>query len=391
MCGGTLLNRLYVLTAMHCVSGRWDIQVVMGEHNINMDIHNHTTKSIQVEKVILRHDYDPRDVNNDIALLRLAEDVIFTTTIVPACLPTNTRQLYTGWNSVVSGWGVTQMGGKTSHVLRETTQTILPQTAPECLRGAGGQASTKPVPLTKLCAYRPNTDTCQGDSGGPLVVMEEGRWTVVGVVSYGFGCAWLGYAGIYTRVTEYLHWIQDNIQDGWCSSQWSVSPLLSRPGPWCDLTCTNVKLMTAEHLSLNGITSTCHNGFCAATDGSSLCNTFNYPCGAATKPHITTQTTTLTSTTTTTTTSITTKSPQASPPSLPCSRPCNLASLLPVIKEKHPHLDLSNGLWNLVLGPLWDGSSVALVTDMETGDSCPTDLPQSDLCNRLGLPGTAGK
>merc|ERR1712127_255928 len=73
------------------------------------------------------------------------------------------------------------------------------------------------LPNTQMCAYKQNTDSCQGDSGGPLVVNEDGRFTVVGVVSYGAGCARPGYAGVYARVTTYLDWINQNIADGWCS------------------------------------------------------------------------------------------------------------------------------------------------------------------------------
>jgi secreted trypsin-like serine protease len=62
-----------------------------------------------------------------------------------------------------------------------------------------------------MCGYKAGTDSCQGDSGGPLVVKESGRWTVVGVVSYGLGCARRGYAGVYARVTNYLDWINTNI------------------------------------------------------------------------------------------------------------------------------------------------------------------------------------
>ena len=91
--------------------------------------------------------------------------------MLPACLPTDPRQTYTGHTGYVSGWGTTQEGGRVSDVLKETEQTILSNTDPACI--AGSQNS--PVPPSKLCAYRQGTDSCQGDSGGPLVVREDGR------------------------------------------------------------------------------------------------------------------------------------------------------------------------------------------------------------------------
>ena len=160
-----------------------------------------------MERVIKRTDYDTTTINNDIALLRLASEVEFNPGVLPACLPTDTTQQYANWEAVVSGWGTTQEGGRTSAVLKETTQTILASTDPVCVRGS----QDSPVPGSKLCGYREGTDSCQGDSGGPLVVQEDGRWTVVGVVSYGLGCARTGYAGIYARVTHYLDWIHANI------------------------------------------------------------------------------------------------------------------------------------------------------------------------------------
>merc|ERR1719500_1692523 len=122
MCGATLLNKRYAMTAMHCVEEASSLLVALGEHNIKADIENHRAKKIAVERVIKRSDYDTNSVNNDIALLRLAEDVDLTSTIVPACLPSTNSQEYTGWQAVVSGWGTTSSGGATSDVLKETSR-----------------------------------------------------------------------------------------------------------------------------------------------------------------------------------------------------------------------------------------------------------------------------
>lgn len=58
----------------------------------------------------------------------------------------------------------------------------------------------------------------QGDSGGPLVAKVcDNKWAVVGIVSYGVGCATPGFAGVYTRVSAYAQWITEKIGSPTCS------------------------------------------------------------------------------------------------------------------------------------------------------------------------------
>jgi len=51
----------------------------------------------------------------------------------------------------------------------------------------------------------------QGDSGGPLM-LNDGKWTQVGIVSWGIGCGKGQYPGVYTRVTSFMNWITKNLK-----------------------------------------------------------------------------------------------------------------------------------------------------------------------------------
>jgi len=68
---------------------------------------------------------------------------------------------------------------------------------------------------TQICAgiQTGGRDTCQGDSGGPLVYNPKGtkQWVLIGITSYGNGCARYNYPGIYTKVAAFLPWIEQKI------------------------------------------------------------------------------------------------------------------------------------------------------------------------------------
>ena len=68
---------------------------------------------------------------------------------------------------------------------------------------------------TQLCAGGARgKDSCSGDSGGPLMATTRlgPPYHVAGVVSFGLDCGIKGFPGVYTRVSEYLNWIMDNMR-----------------------------------------------------------------------------------------------------------------------------------------------------------------------------------
>ncbi|KAK4328118.1 hypothetical protein Pmani_001440 [Petrolisthes manimaculis] len=216
MCGGSIINNRYILTAAHCVTddngeqvSSYQLSVGIGDHiSTFTEDDRYVTKAVGVEQIIVHHDYNSKTFNKDIALLKLFEPMLlrFYPEVGTICLPANDDKTYENMYGTASGWGVIKNDGPQAEVLQEMILVILDSNC----KGFGTQLTEN-----QLCVLPDFGDTCQGDSGGPLVVFEGSHYTLVGITSFTFGkCYNINHPTVFTRVSKFLQWIEDNTKDG---------------------------------------------------------------------------------------------------------------------------------------------------------------------------------
>ncbi|XP_075147747.1 serine protease ea-like isoform X2 [Haematobia irritans] len=234
-CGAALINKRYVITAAHCVTGsgipvdwsptgirlgEWDRST---DRDCEMSVNNRMDCAdphidVPIEEIIFHPGFVSSDTNrmNDIAVIRLSRDISYTDFISPICLPIQNEMRRKTFDSIkldVIGFGATETSSSSARKLKAALDGWNFETCRQ-------KYATRRINLqnSQMCAGgEKGVDSCRGDSGGPLVVKQtlDNRdvYVLAGIVSFGpTQCATSEWPGVYTRVGAHADWILYSIR-----------------------------------------------------------------------------------------------------------------------------------------------------------------------------------
>jgi len=174
---------------------------------------------------LLKHpDFHAGRLSNDIAILYTDRAInLNNPNVNTACLPSCRDQFShqfqngTGLRCWVAGWGKNEIDGSFQFIQHKVDLPLV--NSGKCdsqLKGAlnrqrPGSGNRFRLHQSEICAGgQVGKDACTGDGGSPLVCQgKSGRWTVVGLVTWGVGCA-SDVPGVYARMSHFIQWINAN-------------------------------------------------------------------------------------------------------------------------------------------------------------------------------------
>nr|XP_034838303.1 phenoloxidase-activating factor 2-like isoform X1 [Maniola hyperantus] len=171
-----------------------------------------------VDGIVIREDFNPKNLKNDMALLHLQTPFELDQHINMLCLPEQDEDFDNYRGCVANGWGKTVFGrqGRYAVILKKVEVDMVPFSKCENQLRRTRLGNRFRLDKSFVCAGgEEGKDTCQGDGGAPLACPVGGdRYRLAGLVAWGIGCGQKDVPAVYARVAVFRRWL-DGVMANW--------------------------------------------------------------------------------------------------------------------------------------------------------------------------------
>ncbi|XP_029382246.1 hepatocyte growth factor activator isoform X2 [Echeneis naucrates] len=213
-CAGTLISSCWIVSAAHCFFRnplKSQLRVVLGQQRFNVSDPN--TRTFGVEEYIFPKQFSVFNPTlHDIVLVKLKKQngrcARRTPFISPICLPEKNTSFPDSYCCSISGWGHMHDKAQGYSSLQEGGVRLIPNDYCRKPEIYGNHVTSD-----MICAgLNGCVDACQGDSGGPLACAKNDVSFLYGIISWGERCGDSKKPGVYTKVVNYIDWINSVIK-----------------------------------------------------------------------------------------------------------------------------------------------------------------------------------